>query len=91
MPRLTRSGPIALEEESNGQVFLGGNMNQDSAYPESVADRIDDEVCKIVNYCEQKALQIILDNRVIIDLEPRYTPFMLFGISFIYHQQTQQQ
>ena len=65
---MSNIGPIALEEESNGQVFLGGNMNQDSAYPESVADRIDDEVCKIVNYCEQKALQIILDNRVIIDL-----------------------
>jgi cell division protease FtsH len=43
-------------------------MNQDSDYPESTADRIDDEVCKIVNYCEEKALQIILDNRVIIDL-----------------------
>jgi cell division protease FtsH len=65
---MSNIGPIALEEESNGQVFLGGNMNQDSVYPESVADRIDDEVCKIVNYCEQKALQIILDNRVIIDL-----------------------
>ena len=24
--------------------------------------------CKIINYCEEKALQIILDNRVIIDL-----------------------
>jgi cell division protease FtsH len=33
-----------------------------------MADRIDDEVCKIINYCEQKALQIIIDNRVIIDL-----------------------
>ena len=65
---MSNIGPIALEDESNGQVFLGGNMNQDSNYPESVADRIDDEVCKIVNYCEQKALQIILDNRVIIDL-----------------------
>jgi len=43
-------------------------MNQDAEYAESIADRIDDEVCKIVNYCEQKALQIILDNRVIIDL-----------------------
>eukprot|EP00986_Skeletonema_menzelii_P019778 scaffold29115_cov1319-Skeletonema_menzelii.AAC.16 len=40
---MSNIGPIALEEESNGQVFLGGNMNQDSVYPESVADRIDDE------------------------------------------------
>ena len=65
---MSNIGPIALEDESNGQVFLGGTMNQDSEYPESIADRIDDEVCKIINYCEQKALQIILDNRVIIDL-----------------------
>ena len=37
-------------------------------YAENIADRIDDEVCKIINYCEQKAIEIILDNRVIIDL-----------------------
>ena len=65
---MSNIGPIALEDESNGQVFLGGTMNQDSEYAESIADRIDDEVCKIINYCEEKALQIILDNRVIIDL-----------------------
>ena len=65
---MSNIGPIALEDESSGQVFLGGTMNQDSEYAESIADRIDDEVCKIINYCEQKALQIILDNRVIIDL-----------------------
>jgi cell division protease FtsH len=65
---MSNIGPIALEDESNGQVFLGATMNQNSEYPESIADRIDDEVCKIINYCEHKALQIILDNRVIIDL-----------------------
>ena len=65
---MSNIGPIALEDESNSQVFLGGTMNQNSEYPESMADRIDDEVCKIINYCEQKALQIIIDNRVIIDL-----------------------
>jgi len=65
---MSNIGPIALEDESNGQVFLGATMNQNSEYPESIADRIDDEVCKIINYCEEKALQIILDNRVIIDL-----------------------
>jgi len=65
---MSNIGPIALEDESNGQVFLGGTMNQDSEYAESIADRIDDEVCKIISYCEEKALQIILDNRIIIDL-----------------------
>ena len=59
---MSNIGPISLEDASNGQVFLGGTN------PESTADRIDDEVCKIINYCEEKALQIILDNRIIIDL-----------------------
>lgn len=65
---MSNIGPMALEDENNGQVFLGGNLPSGSEYAESIADRIDDEVCKIINYCEQKAIEIILDNRVIIDL-----------------------
>ena len=61
-------GPIALEDENNGQVFLGAGTAQGSEYADSIADRIDEEVRKIVTYCENKALEIILDNRVIIDL-----------------------
>ena len=55
-------GPIALEDSNNEQMFLGGEFN------EAIADRIDMEVCKIVNHCEQIATKIILDNRVVIDL-----------------------
>ena len=55
-------GPIALEDNNNEQMFLGGDSN------DSIADRIDTEVCKIVNHCEQIATKIILDNRVVIDL-----------------------
>ena len=65
---MSNIGPIALEDESNGQVFLGGTITKDLDYTESIPDRIDDEVRKIINYCEEKALQIISDNRVIIDL-----------------------
>ena len=61
-------GPIALEDENNGQVFLGGGSVPGSEYADSIADRIDEEVRKIVTYCENKALEIILDNRVVIDL-----------------------
>ena len=59
---MSNIGPIALEDENNDQMFLGGESN------EAVADRIDTEVCKIINHCEQIATEIILDNRVIIDL-----------------------
>nr|YP_009497757.1 putative plastid division protein [Acanthoceras zachariasii]AWT40470.1 putative plastid division protein [Acanthoceras zachariasii] len=65
---MSNIGPMALEDENTGQVFLGGNMTSGSEYAENIADRIDDEVCKIINYCEQKAIEIISDNRVIIDL-----------------------
>ena len=66
---MSNIGPIALEDENNGQIFLGANMApENSEYAESLADRIDDQVCKIINYCEQKSVEIIIDNRVIIDL-----------------------
>lgn len=55
-------GPIALEDDNNEQMFLGGESNK------AVADRIDSEVCKIINHCEQVAKKIILENRIIIDL-----------------------
>ena len=59
---MSNIGPIALEDDNNEQMFLGGEYN------EAIADRIDSEVCKIVNHCEQIATEIILDNRIIIDL-----------------------
>lgn len=54
-------GPIALEDNNNEQIFMGGNED-------AISDRIDTEVCKIVKHCEQVATKIVLDNRVIIDL-----------------------
>ena len=65
---MSNIGPIALEDENSGQVFLGGNVIQGNEYADNIADRIDEQVCKIINYCEQKAIEIIKDNRVIIDL-----------------------
>lgn len=59
---MSNIGPIALENDNNEQMFMGGESN------EAISDRIDAEVCKIVNHCEQIAKEIILDNRVIIDL-----------------------
>ena len=58
---MSRLGPIALEDDNNEQVFLGGE------YKESINNRIDAEVQSIVNYCQTIAHKIVLDNRVIID------------------------
>ena len=59
---MSNIGPIALEDDNNEQMFMGGESN------EAISDRIDTEVCKIINHCEEIAKEIILDNRVIIDL-----------------------
>lgn len=55
-------GPIALEGNNNEQLFAGGE------YQEAIANRIDREVRSIIDHCEQVATEIILNNRVIIDL-----------------------
>jgi cell division protease FtsH len=59
---MSNIGPIALEDDNNEQMFLGGESN------DAVADRIDTEVCKIINHCDKIATEIILNNRVVIDL-----------------------
>jgi len=33
-----------------------------------MSNRVDDEVCRIINHCEQLSTRIVRDNRVIIDL-----------------------
>ena len=58
---MSNIGPISLEGDGD-QMYLGGEYN------EAIADRIDTEVCKIINHCEQIATEIVLDNRVVIDL-----------------------
>jgi cell division protease FtsH len=59
---MSNIGPVALEDDNNDQLFLGGESN------EAISDRIDIEVCKIINHCEEVAKEIILNNRVVIDL-----------------------
>jgi len=63
---MSNIGPFALENDNNEQMFVG--TNSDSETPENISDRIDNEVCKIINHCENKATEIVLDNRVVIDL-----------------------
>nr|YP_009497029.1 putative plastid division protein [Psammoneis obaidii]AWT39742.1 putative plastid division protein [Psammoneis obaidii] len=60
---MSNIGPIALEDENNEQIF----PNYSSQNPDNLADRVDKEVVKIINYCEEKATEIILENRVVID------------------------
>lgn len=66
---MSNIGPIALENENTGQVFLGaGITNGKPEFAEGIADRIDDQVKEIVIHCEQKAIEIMENNRVALDL-----------------------
>jgi cell division protease FtsH len=59
-------GPLSLESEA-GSPFLGRSMSSSSEYSDKIAIKIDYEVKSIVDNCHIKALEIIKDNRVIID------------------------
>jgi cell division protease FtsH len=59
---MSNIGPLALEDDNNEQIFLGGEYN------EAITNRIDKEVSNIINHCEKLATEIISENRVVIDL-----------------------
>jgi cell division protease FtsH len=63
---MSKLGPLSLESQS-GEVFLGGNWGARSEYSDEVAAQIDQEVRKIVNECHVEALQLMRDNRSVID------------------------
>ncbi|WP_310429781.1 ATP-dependent zinc metalloprotease FtsH2 [Chamaesiphon sp. VAR_48_metabat_135_sub] len=63
---MSKLGPLSLESQS-GEVFLGGNWGARSEYSDEVAAQIDQEVRVIVNKCHEEALQIMRDNRTVID------------------------
>ena len=65
---MSKIGPIALDGGNSQELALGGAGSQPVQYSKELTQRINQEVSDIINYCEQKAIQIILDNRVILDI-----------------------
>ncbi|QFZ91366.2 ATP-dependent zinc metalloprotease FtsH2 [Synechococcus elongatus] len=59
-------GPLSLEGQSQ-EVFLGRDLMTRSEYSERIATRIDAQVHDIVAQCYEETLQIIRNNRVVID------------------------
>ncbi len=59
-------GPLSLESQT-GEVFLGRDLMTRSEYSEEIAARIDAQVRTIVEHCYDQALQIIRQNRNVID------------------------
>ncbi len=63
---MSKLGPLSLESQS-GEVFLGGNWGARSEYSDEVAAQIDQQVREIVSQCHEESLQIMRDNRTVID------------------------
>ncbi|MDJ1184583.1 ATP-dependent zinc metalloprotease FtsH2 [Roseofilum casamattae] len=59
-------GPLSLEGQTN-EVFLGRDLMSRSEYSEEIAARIDSQVRIIVEHCYEQALQIMRENRMVID------------------------
>nr|YP_010338633.1 cell division protein [Glaucosphaera vacuolata]UNJ18583.1 cell division protein [Glaucosphaera vacuolata] len=58
--------PFSLESE-RGNPFLGRNMGLKTEYSDNIATNIDAQIQYIIQSCHEKTIQIIKDNRVIID------------------------
>jgi cell division protease FtsH len=63
---MSNIGPLALEGQGSDP-FLGRSMGSTSQYSEDVASRIDMQIRSIIQHCHDETVQIIKDNRVVID------------------------
>lgn len=59
-------GPLSLENEETNP-FLGRNLSSISEYSDEIAIKIDQQIKEIVEKCHKEALNIIQENRVVID------------------------
>ena len=63
---MSKIGPLSLENEDVNP-FLGRGMGTSSEYSDEIAIKIDRQIQEIVEECHTKTIQIIKDNRVVID------------------------
>ena len=59
-------GPLSLENEDSNP-FLGRGMANSNDYSDEIAIKIDEQIYTIIKECHKKTLEIIKNNRVIID------------------------
>ena len=63
---MSNIGPLTLESQG-ADPFLGRSMGSSAQYSEDVASRIDMQIRSIIQHCHDETVQIIKDNRVVID------------------------
>lgn len=63
---MSNIGPLALENQTTDP-FLGRTMGSSSEYSEDIAARIDMQIRSIIQHCHDETVNLIRDNRVIMD------------------------
>jgi cell division protease FtsH len=63
---MSNIGPLALENQG-ADPFLGRSMGASAEYSEDIASRIDIQIRSIVQHCHEETVQLIKENRVVID------------------------
>nr|QCI08922.1 Cell division protein FTSH [Wrangelia sp.] len=63
---MSNIGPLSLENEDSNP-FLGRSMGNTSDYSDEIAIKIDKQIQEIITECYKKTVEIIQNNRVIID------------------------
>lgn len=63
---MSNIGPLSLENE-DANPFLGRGMANSNDYSDEIAIKIDEQIHTIIKECHKKTLEIIKNNRVIID------------------------
>ena len=63
---MSNIGPLALENQTSDP-FLGRTMGSSSEYSEDIASRIDMQIRSIIQHCHDETVNLIKENRVIID------------------------
>lgn len=63
---MSKIGPLSLENEGSNP-FLGRGMGSSNEYSDKIAIKIDQQVKTIVEECYNKTIEIIKNNRIIID------------------------
>lgn len=68
---MSKLGPIQYEQNT-GSVFLGRDYNKKQNFSGTVANQIDDEVRSIIDECYEKAKEVIIENRDLLDTIAKY-------------------
>nr|YP_009392967.1 Cell division protein FTSH [Caloglossa intermedia]ARW61529.1 Cell division protein FTSH [Caloglossa intermedia] len=63
---MSKIGPLSLENEDSNP-FLGRGMQNSNEYSDEIAIKIDKQIQDIIQECHKRTLEIIKNNRVIID------------------------